>query len=301
MKAAVKTLDAKTKIALRNILFATDFSPAADFALPYAVEVARRYGAKVIAVHVKPAAMYAMVPPAGWAALADAAKEVAKEEAERLERMFPGVENKVVIGEGDIWGVLSRMIEENDIDLLVIGTHGRTGFKKALLGSIAEEIFRQAPCPVLTVGPRAPGDPEQATEAKEILFATDFSPGSLAAAPYAISLAQEHQARLVLLHVVHNPRTGELMDPQEFVVSSLRRLQALVPPEAELWCEPSFVVEQGVPAEKTLEIAKQRHADLIVLGVRHAEGHLGASTHLPWATAHQIVTRAACPVLTVRG
>ena len=77
-------------------------------------------------------------------------------------------------------------------------------------------------------------------------------------------------------------------------------MHELVSPEVEIWCEPQYVIEQGDPAEKILEVAERSKADLIVLGVRHSAGVPGAATQLPIATAHKIVAHAKCPVLTVR-
>jgi nucleotide-binding universal stress UspA family protein len=138
-------------------------------------------------------------------------------------------------------------------------------------------------------------------EMKEILYATDFSPESLAALPFAVSLAQEHQARLTLLHVVGQAKVGELVHAEQYAESTLRRLRALVPAEAEPWCEPNCRVEHGPEVEKIMEVANALGADLIVLGVRGAHGGVGAATHLLQSVAHQVVVQARCPVLTVRG
>jgi nucleotide-binding universal stress UspA family protein len=135
---------------------------------------------------------------------------------------------------------------------------------------------------------------------KQILYATDFSTASLAALPYAVSLAQEHQARLTILNVVENAKAGDLVHPEMYNESTIRRLRTLVPAEADRWCDPRFKVERGSAAEKILETAVAIGADLIVLGVRVAEGGLGAATHLFRPTAHRVVTQAECPVLTVR-
>lgn len=297
----MKAIDARTRVSLKNILFATDYSPAANAALPYMIGIAHRFGSKVFAVHVRTPEVYGTALPESWPILAEAAEKLGQEEAASLKKRLGDIPHEVVIGEGDVWGVVSRVIKEKDIDLIVLGTRGRTGIGKVLLGSVAEAIFRQSPCPVLTVGPRAPEDAERLLEMKEILHATDFSPACQAAAPYAISLAQENQARLTLLHVIEKPVVGDLVKPADYMESTLRALRELVPPEAELWCEPHVQVEQGAPAEKILEVAEKRHADLIVLGMRRTEGPVGVATHLGRATAHKIVSHAACPVLTVRG
>jgi nucleotide-binding universal stress UspA family protein len=297
----MKALDALTRIELKNILFATDFSTAAAGALPYAAEMARHFGAKLYAVHVRPPDAYAIVPRPGWTALAEGPETKTRGQMQALLDAFPGIDREVVIEAGEVWPTMASLIEKNNIDLVVIGTHGRTGLGKVLLGSAAEQIFRQAPCAVLTVGPRSSSEPPREGKLSEILYATDFSPEALAAAPYAISLAQEHQAHLTLLHVVEEPKAGDFVHPEQVVTSSLRLLSNLVPAEAELWCEPRCLVEQGRPAEKILEVAASNKADLIVLGVRRPRGIPGAATHLPIATAHKVVSHATCPVLTVRG
>ena len=302
-----KTISAQARIQLKSILFATDFSPAANAALPWAATIARRYGAKVYAVHVCPpsfppsmASMQAMAPADEWSALAEAAEVRAREKLEALMRELEGIERSVVIGWGDVWPVLAKVVEKDDVDLIVVGTRGRTGLGKLLLGSVAETIFRMASCPVLTVGPHS-SDLPRAGEFQHILFATNFNTESLAAAPFAISLAQENQAQLTLLHVVEKPKTGELIIPEELVSFSAHSLEQLISDDVALWCKPESMVEVGEPAETILEIAQRENADLIVLGVHPPKGLPGASTHLPMATAHKVVARACCPVLTVRG
>ena len=196
---------------------------------------------------------------------------------------------------------MASAIETLRIDLIVVGTRGRTGVEKVLLGSQAEEVLRRAPCPVLTVGPHA--QPEDGTRGKiaSILYATDFGFASLAAAPIAISLAEEYQSKLTLMHVIENRDEHQTAAPEEFGELSEHHLRALLPREANFWCAPHFVVEHGVPADKILEVARRTNADLIVLGVHKPEGLPGASTHLPIATVHHIVAHAQCPVLTMRG
>ena len=215
--------------------------------------------------------------------------------------MLATVPHNVTVTEGDLWSTITDTVRKQNIDLIVIGTRGRTGVGRALLGSAAEEIFRRAPCPVLTVGPHVSKDTERRLEMKEILYATDFSPESFSALPYAVSLAQEHQARLTILHVIGEQEVGELVHAENYVESTQRRLRELVPAEAKPWCEPNFRVERGSAAKKILEVATALGADLIVLGVRGAAGHMGATTHVLRAIAHHVVTQAECPVLTVRG
>jgi len=293
-------LELQTQVQFRNILFATDFSPAAATALPYASAFARAYGSKIWAFHVAPPTVNPMTDPSSWAVLEKAAKAQREEDRRILLNSFNGLKPEVLIEEGDLWSVLSAAIKAHNIDLIVMGTHGRTGVGKALLGSVAEEILRQAPCPVLTINPHALIEPKHAAEITRILFATTLRPESLAAAPYAISLAQEFQTYLTLLHVIEDPKTGDLVRWPELQASSMRLLQKVVPPEAQRRFLPDYIVERGEAAEKILSVAKTRGVNLIVLGVHQAAGVPGAATHLPVSIAHKVVSHAHCPVLTVR-
>jgi nucleotide-binding universal stress UspA family protein len=297
----MKTLDTRARIQVKNVLFLTDFSPAAAAAIPYAAAIAKRFGAKLHALHMQTPIVNPMTEPATWAVLEKAAEAETKKQRETLLKSFPGMQPEVIIEEGGLWSSLLSLIEKNEIDLIVLGTRGRTGVKKFFLGSTAEKIFREAPCAVLTVGPFAHAEPSRRGEFTEILYATDFNPESADAASYALSLAQEFQAHLTLLHVIGDPKAGEFVHPEDLVTSSLRLLRNVVSPEAPLWCEPRFVVETGSAAEKILQVAGKQKADLIVLGVHRPSGFPGAATHLPLATAHKVVSHATCPVLTVRG
>jgi nucleotide-binding universal stress UspA family protein len=290
-----------TRIQFKSILFATDFSPAATIALPFAAELARRYGAKLWALHVRPPAVNPMTPPVSWIGLEEAAKTEDEQHRKDLVNAFTGIHPEIIIKEGDLWSNLAAVLEEDDIDLIVMGTRGRSGARKFVLGSTAEEILRQVSCPVLTVGPNASASAKHPGEISRILFATDFSQGSNTAAPYAVSLAQECQAYLTLLHVIEEPKAGELVRAEELLSSSARLMRNLMPAEAELSCVPEYVVEQGVAADKILEVASRCRAELIVLGIRQPSGLPGAATHLPIAIAHKVVSHAECPVLTVRG
>ena len=294
----MKAVHARTGIALKNILFATDFSAASDAAAPIAIQIARHYGAKVYGVHVNRFDDYTAAAPNAWAAMAEAAEKETKEDAGRLNEQFQGIEHEAVIGEGNIWEVVSNLIKEKEIDLVVLGTRGRTGLGRALLGSVAEQILRQAPCPVLTVSPHVNLWSDEYAKMREILYTTDLVADFPIAAPYAVSLAQENQAHLVLLHVIEDAKAGDLVDSPEVVDVKERKLQQLVSQQAGLWCDPTYIVEQGPAAEKILDVAKRRHTDLIVLGARPAKG---LATHLNMGTVHKVVSQATCPVLTVRG
>ena len=299
----MKTLEAGKRIALKNILFATDFSPHSNTALPYALAIARQYGARLFGAHVVPSQDYLFSAPDTWPAHIQQEEQLRQEVTARLEEQLRGVQHEVLFGVGDIWKVLARLIGEHDIDLIVVGTHGRTGARKLLMGSVAEKIFRQAVCPVLSVGPNVSSKPDGGIHFQHILFATDFGQESLDALHYAISLAEEDQSKLSLLHVVAQPAAG-VLNLEELKASVTSRLKDIVPPEVESWCDVKYLVEFGrqfaPPAERILEIARDRAADLIVLGVRPTHS-VRTVTHLAHTTDQHIVAHATCPVLTIRG
>jgi len=298
-----------TRILLKNVLFATDLSSAAHAALPYALAIARHYGSTLHAVHVLPELDIMLrresSSPSDYEAVLGDETRIALQKIRDLIPELNDMPNDVQVCRGRVWDAISQIVSENRIDLVVVGTHGRTGVGKLLIGSAAEEILRQSPCPVLTVGPKARGRVKEEfddtgkdtrladIQFKQIIFATDFTPASLAATPLAISMAEEFEARLGLLHVIDplQPTPSELV---------LQRLEGLVPQEAELWCTAEYIVKYGIAAEEILRSASERDADLVVLGARAAKGHFGIATHIPWSTAHRVITGSVCPVVTVR-
>jgi len=297
-------------ISLKNILLATDFSQASERALVYAVGIARRHDSKVYAVHV--------IPPERPAALypEPSVPSPTRAETEREMNSFvhweplEQIPHEVLLEEGSIWSVLYRIIRDKDIDLLVLGTHGRGGIKKIVLGSVAEELFRLASCPVLTVGPAVTPTIAGAETFRHILFATDFGAASQRALPYAISLANESPADLTLLHMLP-AITGLDVSPYWHVAAdvgeplekdrtgSMEQLRQLIPTGTKLAGGLQTLVEFGPIADGIVKTAAKHQADLIVMGVNWAAS-VRAAAHIPWATAHEVVCHAKCPVLTVR-
>jgi nucleotide-binding universal stress UspA family protein len=299
------SVDTKTQIKLHNILYLTDFSEPAEAALPFAVSIARKHGATVHALHVviPDTYVYAKTASAGWVKQAE--EDRAKNEMQQVESQLAGVPYETSLEWGAVlWPAVERSIQESSIDLIVVGTHGRTGAQKFVLGSVAEEIFRRSPVPVLTIGPGVRGGKHNGASFHCVLFPTDFSPESLAAAPYAFSLAQESHARVLLMCVMRKPKDPEKHEMQLFEVSvaeAIQRLYDVAEQFPKLQAPPEVFVEYGEPADRIVEAAQRCGVDLIVVGVRDAAGHLGAATHLERATAHRVVAHAPCPVLTVRG
>jgi nucleotide-binding universal stress UspA family protein len=295
----MKTLEIVKSVTLNRILFATDFSSYSEAALPYALQLANQYGAKLYATHVLSPEAYLFATPECWPALIEGQEERQQMDIARLEKHLRNVPHQVLSAVGDISDVLFRLVQDNHIDLLVLGTHGRTGWPKLLMGSVAEKIFRYSPIPVLTVGPHVPHS-QSVNKFSRIVFATDLSDESMAALPHAMALVQEHRAQLSVLHVLDRAGTGTV-DLEASADFALRQMRELIPPDPELGIYPDYAVEFGPAADQILRFSEEHHADMIVLGVRGPRGRLGTTTHFARTTAQQIVGHAICPVLTVRG
>jgi len=275
-------------VSLARILVATDFSKTSDRALEHALALARTYNSRIFLTHVIPVDL--MMAPELAEASRGQMRQAAREGMERTltSGRFFGVPHEEIVEEGALWPCIEALITKHDIDLVVVGTHGMGVVEKLLIGSSAEQIFRQARIPVLTVGPDVQREPLYGIELKNILFATAFGPGAERQAAYAFSLAQEHRSRITLLHVEQHS------DQEQAIVD---QLQGLVPSSTDLHCLPLFRVEQGDPVREILRVAEQIHADLIVLGAKTRKGLAG---HVPHTKAYQVICGASCPVLTIK-
>lgn len=300
-------------IDIRRILCPVDFSEYSRHAFDYAAAVARWYGSTITMLYVQPIVPLAAVAPgapafppyvmtvAERAALIDGMRRLAEGEAGRE------VSVEFQIAEGSVGIEILSMADRLPTDLIVMGTHGRSGFDRLVLGSIAEKILRKAPCPVLVVPPRAPDAMPLAPVFTRILCAVDFSDCSLKALDYAMSLAQEADARLTVLHVVEfmpegqDVLTGTPDSVRQFVAETeaerRTRLDALVPGEVRSYCTVETEMARGKPGRAILRVATDQASDLIVLGV-HGRG--AADLAIFGSTTQHVVRAATCPVLTLR-
>lgn len=311
--SAIAERPAKTALSVRNVLFATDFSDTSEAALPYATAICRRFHGTLHMVHVLSDAGLLMmtggVDYVSMGTIFEDAQNEAKEKLGQISAHFETIPHRNYVRHGVVWKNLSQIIEQNEIDLVVVGTHGRTGIGKLLLGSVAESILRNAPCPVLTVGPKVSGRAKLPAfrnqgsdlapvelEIRQVLLATNFANSAARVAQEAAWLAEEFHSRLTLMHVLEDyTRLGSKPKPVE---ESLLKLRELVPKKSELQYIPETLVEFGNAPLRILRTAEEREADIIVLGAR-AYADI-AATHLPWSAAHHVIAQAHCPVLTIR-
>ena len=300
--------------ALKNILFATDFSPSSEAAVPVLRALAARFASTVHFVHVVAPEVRSAVPKDKLPEL-DVQKTDAEDEMQFLLAgdRWKGIPHTSTVERGQVWKVLASLVEEREIDLIVLGTHGRRGLTKLVLGSTAEQVVRMAPCPVLTVGPYARlSDDAQAADLP-VLFATDFSSSARDALRYAACWARANGCRLVLLHAVQpvmdvppgdvDPMPVKIAMSAEIAAGAgsyaRRQMAELIAAERLEELEPEVIVASGPPAEIILATAQKKNAGLIVMGAHRAWSQSVAG-HLPWATASAILCEAPCPVITVR-
>jgi len=296
----MKLPDTESRFAPKNILLATDFSPASEAALPHALIIAGQYGSKLYVAHVICPEFRDLQPSETTATMIQDARGFTQHKLEPLLSAVrqKGISCRPLIGDGAIWDVLLDMIQQNGIDLIIVGTHGRRGLGKLLLGSVAEEVFRMAPCPVLTVGPKTSETRSTDVQLGHILYPVEFVPDSSDAAAYAVSLAEEYHAKLTYMKVFEEmvPSPEEKAQIQEPV---RHWMDDYIPAESDLRERTSFELGFGPTAEAILKFASDRAVDLIVMSVRRLDPVMAAHLDKP-DTAYKVVCTAPCPVLTVR-
>lgn len=295
--------------SLGTILVATDFSETASLALDRAIEFAIRHETEIALVHVMqpdipPLAAPEMiiVPPNYEEMLREACMEGLAKSARRPREA--GIRVTEHLEHGIAASRITACADEIGADLIIIGTRGNTGFKRLLLGSVAEEVVRIANQPVLTIHP---GDTRPIEPVRRLLFPTDFSPAAEQALAVAnLLLAGSEDAEIILVHTYHIasivvPLGGFGNSGSPVFVENAHQLAAqATEPSADALRSKGLrvevVIERGDPAEVVIELAAERDVDVIVMGTR---GHSKLRQFLMGSTAERIVEHAPCPVLTV--
>ena len=277
-------------LAIKNILCATDFSDASLAAFPYLDALAERYGSQVHVAHVVGPGIVPVLPQQEQQRLLREAESKMQDFLRRASKLAPGRPYRPVLQCGEPSEMIRQIGQEFSADLVVLGTNGRRGLKRFMLGSVAEEIFRLVPWPVLTVGPKA-RNPKGRVRFHRLLFATDLSPASVAALPRAFEMAQQQQAVLTLLTVARSKKEAE---------RARTRLQRLIPAELAPPVQVEALVQIGSPVRTILKTAGAGKTDLIILGVRSGGAWDRAATHAPGPIAYHVIAQAPCPVLTIR-
>lgn len=298
-------------VSLKRILCPVDFSSGSRAALERAAAIAAPQRAAITALHVVPLSESAFATEAEGTTATPAAP-VPADRARALRDLAEFIApvttrgadvDTCVVDAPAVHVEILAQANRLDADLIVIGTHGRSGFDRLLLGSVTEKVLRTARQPVMTVGPAA----GTATAGfKHIVCGTDFSDCSLAALRYAMTLARDAAARLTVVHAIewapvgYDPLGGST-DLEGFRAaaeqSARDRLQNVVASVGAHDVEIEQRVRTGRAHHVILELAAAQAADLIVLGIHGANPVVRM---LFGSTAVHVVRRASCPVLTVR-
>lgn len=299
---------------LNRVLCPIDFSDGSTHAIEQATAIAEWYKARLTILHVYHP-MFVPVP-----GLPPPGNRVPEVELERVRcqvaacaqpALAAGTAVEVLVEVGRPASVILERAASLPADLIVMGTHGASGFEHLVLGSVTEKVLRRATCPVLTVPPRAHAAAR--FPFTRVLCAVDFSAWSTAALELASSLAQESGATLDVLHVIEwpwgeppPPDLAELAPEQASALAEFRRylekgatnrLESLIAETVGPRCVGTAQILHGKPYVEVLRLAANIGADLIVLGVR---GRNPVDLTLFGSTTNQIVRHASCSVLTLR-
>jgi nucleotide-binding universal stress UspA family protein len=286
----------RSAVALQEIVVPTDFTYPSGNALAFALRLSSTYGSRVTVLNA--------VDPFEYGFGSKELRELKRAQvwAAARESMAAWVKAAVkctetALVEGDPAAALAKFVASRRVDLVVLGTAARKHAARALFGSMAEEIFRATPRPVLVIGPRANVDDRIAI--RKLLFATNLEPHSLATLRALAILAADLDAQVSVIRVVH-PDILSIAERCRISKETEEKVKAAG--GAELWEHVDEVrlvsdnVVQGI-----CETAVLTKADVIVMGVRGNVRWDRAATHLPWALAHRVIANATCPVLTLRG
>lgn len=298
------------RIQLNRILCATDFSDLSNQTIPFGIALAKSFSARLYVCHIIDLPFAAMNGEIQLDPI-EQQKQMMAYAQEQLAQLFEkeSVDWEPLVSIGHTADEISRIVEKKRIDLVISATHGRSGLKRLLLGSVTERLMRILSCPLLIIK----GREETQVLIKEtdfppgrILVGCDFSADSGLAFQYGLAMAQEFEAELHLVHVVEPPVYQNVLVPsvapggltRESILDQLTdKLARMVPEEVKNWCDLKTTLREGKPDEELTRYAELNDMDLIVLGVR---GHSLVETVFIGSTTDRVARRAPCPVLSVR-
>jgi len=296
-------------IEIKRIICATDFSDASNYAVPFAVALAKEVGAELFVSHVIDLSAATMYGEAvvDLTELQNRIKRFAQEETARII----GTEKvawEPLISVGHVADELSRLAQEQNVDLVVAATHGRSGLKRLILGSVTERLMQILPCPLLAVQSPEAGLAQPVSREirfRRILIGCDFSPDSGLAVEFGFHLARRFQAEPHLVHVIVPTVLEDLLKPagpqkeaRADVCAHLKeKLAGLASGEDRPGTSPVTALLAGEPPEELVKYAAIQQADLIILGVR---GRTLTEKLFVGSTTDRVVRRAPCPVLAIR-
>lgn len=298
------------KVHIKTIVCTTDFSDFSNGAIPFGVALAKEFGAKLYLCHVIDLSSVAMYGE-GFSDPLMLESKITDYAHEHLKDLIgdTDIEWESLTSVGHTADEIALIAKEKGADLVVSATHGRSGLKRLILGSVTERLMRTLPCPMYIVRslerePTAPAMAEM--KLKRILVGCDFSADSDLAVQYGLSLAQYFQTELYLAHVLEPSVYKDMLTHsagsaglgREGLREKLtQKLNGMVPEDAKQWCTPETLLLAGHPSDELTKYALVHEVDLIVLGVR---GHSVMESLLVGSTTDRVVRQAPCPVLSVR-
>lgn len=289
-----------TETAISNVLFATDFSVESVQAVDVAKRLCNQHNAKLFVVHVMDVFPFALSDDHTAKARIEEIRHKAEAQMKEFVRANYPEETRIEPGliEGEASSAIEKFIGEHEIDLIVLGSRGDTGLSRLFEGSMAEEVFRTAQCPVMVVGPKAKVQPDTALFSR-LLFATDLSRFSRIALPHVEFLLDENpSAKLTLAHFAEH-EAANVYERHQLRRWLEHHLTEMIGNEFRSQIEDA-VVESCAPHEGMVKMAEGLNADLLVLGVRSGGAFTRAATHGLFSTASRVISEISCPVLTVR-
>jgi nucleotide-binding universal stress UspA family protein len=293
-------------LEIKLIVCPIDFSEFSIRAYQYALSLAEHYRAKLVAHHIVelwryPYAEY-VAAQGNYAEFCRALREGGREKLQEFVKnhTHDQIEPELAVHEGTAPDSILSFAQERKTDLIVMGTHGRRGYDRMVLGSVTNRVMRTAPCPVVAIC-KPPHESTAAGEERHrvhhlhrILFCTDFSENSERALNYAISATAEYNSELTLLHVLEGTPTSSKME--EAIATTTQQLDKLIPEEGRKTLKIKTAVRIGKPYQEIIQLALEAQIDLVVLGV-HGRGALDLAVF--GSTTNRVLQLGPCPVLAV--
>jgi nucleotide-binding universal stress UspA family protein len=291
---------------IKLILCPIDFSEFSARAYDHALSLAKHYQAKLVAQHVVELWRYPSADFAASAALYEefchALTESRKKQLQEFAKnhTHDEIQAELVVSQGMAADSILSFAQAQKTDVIVMGTHGRRGYDRLMLGSVTDRVMRRAPCPVLAIS-KPPHDSVAAGKERDdvhhlsrILFCADFSENSERALNYAISATAEYDAELTLLHVLEgSPSPAKT---EKAIAAATKRLDRLIPPAGRKTRKIKTAVRIGKPYSQIIQLAMEAQIDLVTMGV-HGRGALDLAVF--GSTTYRVMQLGPCPVLAV--
>ena len=323
------------RIEPKKIMCAIDFSEFTDMVLTYGKSLAQEFDSKLFLCHVTSQTYMVSGHMPAYVDYTSIETEHIQQSKDRLEKMAETLafDCEILVSAGHPADQIEKMAQDHKIDMVIAATHGGSGIKRFLIGSVTDRLMKILACPLLVLHSREHTSNlsvKEGIKLERILVGCDFSPDSKLAFDYALSLAQEFQTHLYLAHVIRSTEqieltasdymklqegdyigwnrseyldlqkniSGDKLQKRNTLLTRLeKQLLNMVPEDSRNWCTPTTIFLEGQPYTELIKYAAHKEVDMIVLGVR---GHSLLERFVVGSTTDRVISRASCPVLTVR-